>query len=201
VLEKERKDLVRGKFVLVPTEGKAENVGPDDILCYVNPTGCFLVGGPDGDCGLTGRKIIVDTYGGRGRHGGGAFSGKDQTKVDRICRPTWRATRPQERRRRPARQAVRGATPNAIGSPTAQHLVNTARHDHSPDSHPTIGWFELIPARLRGLTREYISSSRCNSAGRSRADGGARPLRPRDGYFPWEKRDKADAALRSAAGV
>ena len=55
------------------------------ILCHINPTGCFLEGGPHGDCGLTGRKIIVDTYGGRGRHGGGAFSGKDPTKVDRSA--------------------------------------------------------------------------------------------------------------------
>ena len=52
---------------------------------YVNPTGRFVVGGPQGDCGLTGRKIIVDTYGGMGRHGGGAFSGKDPTKVDRSA--------------------------------------------------------------------------------------------------------------------
>lgn len=55
----------------------------DDLLIYVNPTGRFVVGGPMGDAGLTGRKIIVDTYGGMGRHGGGAFSGKDPTKVDR----------------------------------------------------------------------------------------------------------------------
>ncbi len=55
----------------------------DDMLVYVNPTGRFVVGGPMGDAGLTGRKIIVDTYGGMGRHGGGAFSGKDCTKVDR----------------------------------------------------------------------------------------------------------------------
>jgi S-adenosylmethionine synthetase len=57
---------------------------------YVNPTGNFVIGGPDGDCGLTGRKIIVDTYGGAAPHGGGAFSGKDPTKVDRsaayVCR-------------------------------------------------------------------------------------------------------------------
>ena len=62
---------------------------PDDRL-IVNPTGQFIIGGPDGDAGLTGRKIIVDTYGGAARHGGGAFSGKDPTKVDRsaayICR-------------------------------------------------------------------------------------------------------------------
>ena len=57
----------------------------DDIKIYVNPTGRFVIGGPMGDAGLTGRKIIVDTYGGMGRHGGGAFSGKDPTKVDRSA--------------------------------------------------------------------------------------------------------------------
>ncbi|MHB1385257.1 MAG: methionine adenosyltransferase [Bellilinea sp.] len=57
----------------------------EDMNIYVNPTGRFVIGGPQGDCGLTGRKIIVDTYGGMGRHGGGAFSGKDPTKVDRSA--------------------------------------------------------------------------------------------------------------------
>jgi len=66
------------------------NTLPDDWMCpeadfYVNPTGRFVIGGPDGDCGLTGRKIIVDTYGGAAPHGGGAFSGKDPTKVDRSA--------------------------------------------------------------------------------------------------------------------
>jgi S-adenosylmethionine synthetase len=57
----------------------------DGITFHINPTGRFVIGGPHGDCGLTGRKIIVDTYGGWGRHGGGAFSGKDPTKVDRSA--------------------------------------------------------------------------------------------------------------------
>ena len=57
----------------------------DDVTYHINPTGRFVTGGPQGDCGLTGRKIIVDTYGGWGRHGGGAFSGKDATKVDRSA--------------------------------------------------------------------------------------------------------------------
>ena len=57
----------------------------DDIIYHVNPTGKFVIGGPHGDTGLTGRKIIVDTYGGYSRHGGGAFSGKDCTKVDRSA--------------------------------------------------------------------------------------------------------------------
>ena len=56
-----------------------------DVTYHINPTGNFVIGGPHGDCGLTGRKIIVDTYGGVGRHGGGAFSGKDSTKVDRSA--------------------------------------------------------------------------------------------------------------------
>jgi S-adenosylmethionine synthetase len=56
-----------------------------DIVFHVNPTGRFVIGGPKGDCGLTGRKIIVDTYGGRGSHGGGCFSGKDPSKVDRTA--------------------------------------------------------------------------------------------------------------------
>jgi S-adenosylmethionine synthetase len=68
----------------------AESTLPRGWMCperefYVNPTGKFVIGGPDGDCGLTGRKIIVDTYGGASPHGGGAFSGKDPTKVDRSA--------------------------------------------------------------------------------------------------------------------
>src|SRR5207237_4425529 len=57
----------------------------DEAHFYINPTDKFVIGGPDGDCGLTGRKIIVDTYGGAAPHGGGAFSGKDPTKVDRSA--------------------------------------------------------------------------------------------------------------------
>lgn len=85
VLKADRPDLIRGKLVMVRPGDPAANLGPGDVACHVNPTGCFLTGGPHGDCGLTGRKIIVDTYGGRGRHGGGAFSGKDPTKVDRSA--------------------------------------------------------------------------------------------------------------------
>ncbi|MFN4260856.1 MAG: methionine adenosyltransferase [Gemmataceae bacterium] len=83
-LQAERPDLIKGKLVIVKP-GMTVNDDENIIRCHINPTGCFLVGGPHGDCGLTGRKIIVDTYGGRGRHGGGAFSGKDPTKVDRSA--------------------------------------------------------------------------------------------------------------------
>ncbi len=77
-----RADMV--KHVIAPVLD-AEGIKWDDAEIYVNPTGRFVVGGPMGDTGLTGRKIIVDTYGGMGRHGGGCFSGKDCTKVDRSA--------------------------------------------------------------------------------------------------------------------
>ncbi|HCX63754.1 MAG TPA: methionine adenosyltransferase, partial [Eubacteriaceae bacterium] len=78
-LETIRKDLI--KYVIKPIVD--EKFLDDETKIYINPTGRFVIGGPQGDAGLTGRKIIVDTYGGYGRHGGGAFSGKDPTKVDR----------------------------------------------------------------------------------------------------------------------
>ena len=87
MLDKIKKDLVtllipRVKARLKPELQKLFN---DDITYHINPTGKFVIGGPHGDTGLTGRKIIVDTYGGKGAHGGGAFSGKDPSKVDRSA--------------------------------------------------------------------------------------------------------------------
>ena len=78
-----RKEMI--EKVIVPLLPKRLLSKSKPVKFHVNPTGNFVVGGPMGDCGLTGRKIIVDTYGGMGRHGGGAFSGKDPTKVDRSA--------------------------------------------------------------------------------------------------------------------
>ena len=82
ISQNEIKAKVREKIInpIIPTEWIKE-----DTKIYINPTGKFVIGGPVGDCGLTGRKIIVDTYGGMARHGGGAFSGKDPSKVDRSA--------------------------------------------------------------------------------------------------------------------
>ncbi|HQR43948.1 MAG TPA: methionine adenosyltransferase, partial [Gemmatales bacterium] len=79
-----REELIQ-KLILPTLKAERPDLVHDKIIYHINPTGIFLEGGPHGDCGLTGRKIIVDTYGGRGRHGGGAFSGKDPTKVDRSA--------------------------------------------------------------------------------------------------------------------
>jgi S-adenosylmethionine synthetase len=84
VEELEQADIRRMLRPIVETSLPAGWMCPEDEF-YINPTGKFVIGGPDGDCGLTGRKIIVDTYGGAAPHGGGAFSGKDPTKVDRSA--------------------------------------------------------------------------------------------------------------------
>jgi S-adenosylmethionine synthetase len=82
-----QKDLVEGVYqhILKPVLPKKWLASLPKSKIHINPTGKFVIGGPVGDCGLTGRKIIVDTYGGMGRHGGGAFSGKDPSKVDRSA--------------------------------------------------------------------------------------------------------------------
>ena len=87
MLEKIKSDVIN---ILIPRvlknlKSDTKKLFQDNITYHVNPTGKFVIGGPHGDTGLTGRKIIVDTYGGKGAHGGGAFSGKDPSKVDRSA--------------------------------------------------------------------------------------------------------------------
>ena len=95
----------------------AERLNARDFL-YVNPTGKFVIGGPMGDTGLTGRKIVVDTYGGAAPHGGGAFSGKDPTKVDRSAAYAARLRREERRGRRTRATGVRSRSPTRSASRT-----------------------------------------------------------------------------------
>jgi S-adenosylmethionine synthetase len=170
----------------------------DDIIIHVNPTGKFELGGPKADCGLTGRKIIVDTYGGRGRHGGGAFSGKDPSKVDRSA--TYMA-------RYIAKNIVAADLADicevqlsyAIGrsDPISVNVDchETARIDERKIAELVREHFELTPSGIiksLNLRRPIYRATACHGHfGRTPGTGG-------DGSFSWERTDKADL-LRSAA--
>jgi S-adenosylmethionine synthetase len=82
-----RQDIIQKVMpeVIASFSPEIQSLFSNDVIYHINPTGKFVIGGPHGDTGLTGRKIIVDTYGGKGAHGGGAFSGKDPSKVDRSA--------------------------------------------------------------------------------------------------------------------
>ena len=84
-IESDVKNILIPRVISTISSDKVKALFNDEIKYFVNPTGKFVIGGPHGDTGLTGRKIIVDTYGGKGAHGGGAFSGKDPSKVDRSA--------------------------------------------------------------------------------------------------------------------
>ena len=177
----------------------------DDITIHVNPTGKFEVGGPLGDCGLTGRKIIVDTYGGRGRHGGGAFSGKDPSKVDRSAAYMARYI---------AKNIVAADLADicevqlsyAIGvpEPTSIHVdcEGTAKVDETVIADAIKDVFDLTPkgiiTSLDLLRPIYSPTAAHGHFGRSADEAGK-------GTFTWERTDKVAelkaAVERSAASV
>jgi S-adenosylmethionine synthetase len=167
----------------------------DRDFVYVNPTGKFVLGGPMGDTGVTGRKIIVDTYGGAARHGGGAFSGKDPTKVDRS-----------------AAYAARYVAKNLVAADLAERCeVNVAYAIGV--AHPvsvavrTFGTERVPVPRIEELVREHFD---LRPAAIIRDLDLLRPIYTKtaayghfgrdDHDFTWERTDKADA-LRAAAGV
>jgi S-adenosylmethionine synthetase len=167
----------------------------DRDFVYVNPTGKFVLGGPMGDTGLTGRKIVVDTYGGAARHGGGAFSGKDPTKVDRS-----------------AAYAARYVAKNIVAADLAERCeVNVAYAIGV--AHPvsiavrTFGTEKLPVTRIEDLVREHFD---LRPAAILRDLDLRRPIYAKtaayghfgrdDHDFTWERIDKADA-LRAAAGI
>ena len=162
---------------------------------FINPTGRFVIGGPVGDCGLTGRKIIVDTYGGMARHGGGAFSGKDPSKVDRS-----------------AAYAGRYVAKNIVAAGLAERCeiqVSYAIGVSEPTSISieTFGTGEIADNRIVELVREHFD---LRAGGLVKMLDLLRPIyvpTAAYGHFgredlnvSWEKTDKADA-LRDAAGI
>jgi S-adenosylmethionine synthetase len=166
-----------------------------DLKVYVNPTGRFVVGGPMGDAGVTGRKIIVDTYGGMGRHGGGAFSGKDPTKVDRSAAYAARyvaknivAAGLADRVEVQVSYAIGVAHPLSVNVET----FGTAKIEDEKIAALINEFFDLRPGAIirdLGLRKPiYRKTAAYGHFGRD------------DVEFPWERTDKAEA-LKQAAGV
>lgn len=161
----------------------------------VNPTGSFVIGGPQGDCGLTGRKIIVDTYGGISPHGGGAFSGKDPSKVDRSAAYAARYVAKNIVAAGIARQCQIQIS-YAIGVARPINItVNTKGTGVIPDAHIAELVREYFDLRPKGIVQMlnllrpiYQQTAAYGHFGRSDRD------------FPWERTDKADL-LRAAVGA
>ena len=172
------------------------NVLPDGWMCdetefYVNPTGRFVIGGPDGDCGLTGRKIIVDTYGGAAPHGGGAFSGKDPSKVDRSAAYAARYLAKNVVAAELAdRCTIQVAYAIGVSKPLSLY-VNL--HDTGKVSEAQLekALTEVMDLSPRGI-REQLSLSRPIYA-RTAAYGHFGRAPEPDGGFSWERTDLVDA--------
>ncbi|HEY8565079.1 MAG TPA: methionine adenosyltransferase [Beijerinckiaceae bacterium] len=169
----------------------------DNTVWHVNPTGKFVIGGPDGDCGLTGRKIIVDTYGGAAPHGGGAFSGKDPTKVDRSAAYAARYLAKNVVAAGLAKRCVIQLS-YAIGvaKPLSIYadLFGTGTVDEARLEEALTEIMDLSPRGIRthlGLNKPiYARTAAYGHFGRQpEADGG----------FSWERTDLADALRRALA--
>jgi S-adenosylmethionine synthetase len=166
----------------------------DDTVIHVNPTGRFVIGGPMGDAGLTGRKIIVDTYGGMGRHGGGAFSGKDPTKVDRSAAYAARWVAKNVVAAGLARRCeIQIAYAIGVAEPVSIRVdaFGTSAHDETKLSSLVRKHFDLTPRGIidsLDLRRPiYRATSYHGHFGRE------------DAGFPWERTDKAEALRRDAS--
>ncbi len=186
-----RREVTDGIIDQVIPRGLRDN----KLRIFVNPTGRFVIGGPKGDAGLTGRKIIADTYGGMARHGGGAFSGKDPTKVDRSAAYAARyvaknvvAAGLADRCEVQVAYAIGVAHPVSVFVET----FGTNKIDESRIADLVRDHFDLRPAAIiynLDLRRPiYLQTAAYGHFGRPDLD------------LPWEKTDKADA-LRSAGGL
>ncbi|MGH7549541.1 MAG: methionine adenosyltransferase [Gemmatimonadota bacterium] len=166
---------------------------PGSLVVHINPTGRFVVGGPKGDAGVTGRKVIVDTYGGYGRHGGGAFSGKDPTKVDRsgAYAARWIAKN-LVAAELAARCEVQLAYAIGVADPVSV-MVDTFGTGALPDEELAERVRETWDLRPRGLI-EALDLQR--PIYRSTAAYGHFGRKPEDGLFTWEGTERA-AELRT----
>lgn len=202
-MQKKLRELVI-EHIIIPVLPK-EMFDPKTARIHVNPTGNFEIGGPHGDTGLTGRKIIVDTYGGRGRHGGGAFSGKDPSKVDRSAAYMARYI---------AKNIVAAGLADecevqlsyAIGVPDPTSVqVNTHGTAKIPEEKIADLVLEHFPLRPAGILRHLKLRAPIFSPTSSHGHFGRPPGQiTYNGKtyetFTWEKTDKADI-LRKAAGL
>lgn len=167
-----------------------------DITYHINPTGKFVIGGPHGDTGLTGRKIIVDTYGGRGRHGGGAFSGKDPSKVDRSAAYMARYVAKNIVAAGLADEVeVQLAYAIGVAEPVSVNVVTfgTGKIDNEAMIKIIRDNFSLTPGGLikeLGLTKPVMSVTAAH--GHFGREPGP------NGEFSWEKTDKAEALAKAA---
>jgi S-adenosylmethionine synthetase len=179
-----------------------ENVLPDGWMCpedefYVNPTGRFVVGGPDGDAGLTGRKIIVDTYGGAAPHGGGAFSGKDPSKVDRSAAYAARYLAKNVVASGLARKCtIQLAYAIGVSKPLSVYL-DTHGTGQADEERLAAVLCEAVDLSPRGI-REHLKLDRPIYA-RTAAYGHFGRTPDEDGGFSWERTDLVDH-LRSVIG-
>ena len=172
------------------------NVLPEGWMCtedefYVNPTGRFVIGGPDGDAGLTGRKIIVDTYGGSAPHGGGAFSGKDPTKVDRSAAYGARYLAKNVVAAGLAdRCTIQVAYAIGVSKPLSVY-VDTQGTGQVDENKLSSVLQELVDLSPRGL-REHLGMNKPIYA-RTAAYGHFGRTPDQDGGFSWEKTDLVDS--------
>jgi len=169
----------------------------DETVWHINPTGKFFIGGPDGDCGLTGRKIIVDTYGGAAPHGGGAFSGKDPTKVDRSAAYV---SRYLAKNVIAANLAERCTIQLSYAIGVARPLsINVNLHDTGYVSEEKLEQVisEIIDLRPHGI-REHLQLNRPIYA-RTAAYGHFGRTPDEDGGFSWEKTDLVESLKKTFA--
>ncbi|MCM1378394.1 MAG: methionine adenosyltransferase [Clostridium sp.] len=216
MLKQIRKDV---EEVLIPRvkaklPGKIQSLFKEDMILHVNPTGKFVLGGPHADTGLTGRKIIVDTYGGRGAHGGGAFSGKDPSKVDRSAAYACRWIAKNLVAAGVAREAlVQVAYAIGVAEPVSLFVntFGTGKTGHS-DAEIAEKLGKIFDLRPRAIERSlglrepiYKETSAYGHMGRrpqkvvkrfeNRYETG-RPIEREVELFTWEKLDKVDEIKR-----